>query len=120
MADRYGFDLPDANVPAGKSAEVLEAQDAIWYQTTFLKLAKKKAKEEVAKALDDPYHLVGPKKWCWTKESGTEKGSQSGLLSKFMKAGVPSTGARGTIDCPVDSLGTREKAAHINRTWAAS
>ena len=109
MAGRYGFDLPDANVPAGKSAVVLEAQDAIWYQTNILKLAKKGAKEEVARDLDDGG--VGPKRWCWTKENGTEQGSQSGLLSKFMKNGK---------DCPVDSVGTRDKAAHINITFHAS
>ena len=68
MADRYGFDLPDANVPAGKSAEVLEAQDAIWYQTTFLKLAKKKRKKKLRKLSTTPIisldqrNGVGPKR----------------------------------------------------------
>ena len=69
MADRYGFDLPDANVPAGKFAEVLEAQVAIWYQTNILKLSQEKARKKKLRKLSttpiislDQRNGVGPKR----------------------------------------------------------
>ena len=105
-----GFPLPNADV-AKQSPEVYKAQCAIWYQTTILGRQKK----DVAADLDQD----GNADVRWLKTEN-EKGERlpSGQLSKFMNAGDPAQS-----DCnnanKVDSVNTKEKAAHINLTFQA-
>ena len=105
-----GFPLPNADV-AKQSPEVYKAQCAIWYQTTILGRPKK----DVAADLDQE----GNAGVRWLKTEN-EKGQRlpSGQLSKFMNAGDPAQS-----DCnnanKVDSVNTKEKAAHINLTFQA-